>query len=165
MATALGVAGATRAEYECGRPEAGMPVVCSPSNYDAAADDNIVYRPCEANGDDFSVRLTDDLSIRYDRDAAGDDQLVLPGDERDPLYSAFRIETDVAHAGDVSLFSSADATSNERGISVAHYGKSGALRTEIAGGSFSIASDCLHPVLSPPRLDGATTVMRSTACS
>ena len=32
-------------------------------------------------------------------------------------------------------------TSNGRGISVAHYGKSGALRTEIAGGSFSIASD------------------------
>ena len=45
LAVVLGVAGAARAENECGRPEAGTPIVCSPSNYDAATDGNIVYRP------------------------------------------------------------------------------------------------------------------------
>ena len=59
----------------------------------------------------------------------------------DPLYGAVRIETDADHAGDISFFSSADVTSNGRGISVGHYGRSGALRTEIAGGTFSIESE------------------------
>ena len=140
LAIALGVADAARAENECGRPEAGAPVVCSSSNYDAATDGNIVYRPGEANGSDFTIRLADDLSIRYDRDDPDDDQLVLPG-EGDPLYSAVRIETDADHASDISLFSSADVISNGRGISVGHYGRSGGMRTEIVGGSFSIASD------------------------
>ncbi len=143
LAVVLGGAGAARAENECGRPEAGTPIVCSPSNYDADTDGNIVYRPGEANGDGFTIRLADDLSIRYDRDDPDDDQLVLPG-EGDPLYSAVRIETDADHASDISLFSSADVISNGRGISVGHYGRSGAMRTEIAGGSFSIASDWLR---------------------
>ncbi len=140
VAVALGVAGTARAENECGQPEAGTQVVCSPSNYDAATDGNIVYRPGETSGSDFAIRLADGLSIRYDRDDPDDDQLVLP-DEGGPLYSAVRIETGADHAGDISLFSSADMSSNARGISVGHYGRSGALRTEIAGGSFSIASD------------------------
>ena len=143
LAVALGVAGTARAENECGEPEAGTPIVCSPSNYDAATDGNIVYRPSEADGADFTIRLTDDLSIRYDRDDPDDDQLTCPlcGD---PLYSAVRIETDADHVGDVSLFSSADVTSNARGISVGYYGKSGAMRTEISGGSFSIESDWIR---------------------
>ena len=140
LVVVLGVADAARAENECGRPEAGTPIVCSASNYDAATDGNIVYRPSEANEGDFTIRLTDDLPVRYDRDDPDDDQLVFPHDGA-PLYSAVRIETDADHAGDISLFSSADVTSNARGISVAHYGMSGAMRTEIAGGSFSIASD------------------------
>ena len=140
LAVALGVAGAARAENECGEPEAGTPVVCSPSNYDAATDGNIVYHPSAADGDDFTIRLTDDLSVHYDRDDPDDDQLIFPVEE-DPLYSAVRIETGADHAGDISLFSSADVTSNARGISVGHYGMSGAMRTEIAGGTFSIASD------------------------
>ena len=140
LAVALGLTGAARAENECGRPEVGTPIVCSPSNYDAAADGNIVYRPGEASEGDFAIRLTDDLSIRYDRHDPDDDQLVLP-DDGEPLYSAVRIETNADHAGNISLFSSADVTSNARGISVGHYGKSGAMRTEIAGGSFSITSD------------------------
>ena len=140
LAVALGVSGAARAENECGRPEAGTPIVCSPSTYDAATDGNIVYRLSEVHEGDFTIRLTDDLSIRYDRHDPGDDQLVFPV-EGDPLYSAVRIETGADHVGDISLFSSADVTSNARGISVGYYGKSGAIRTEIAGGTFSIASE------------------------
>jgi len=140
LAVALGVAGPARAENECGPPEAGTPVVCSPSNYNAATDGNIVYRPGEAHEGDFTIRLTDDLSIQYDRDDPDDDQLVFPVDG-DPLYSAVRIEADADYAGDISLSSSADVTSNGRGVSVSHYGTSGAVRTEVAGGTVSIASD------------------------
>ena len=143
LAIALGGADTARAENECGRPEAGTPIVCSPSNYDAATAGNIVYRPGEAHEGDFTVRLADDLSIRYDRDDPDDDRLVFPV-SGDPLYSAVRIETGANHASDISLFSSADVSSNGRGISVGHYGKSGAMRTEVAGGSFSIASDWLR---------------------
>ena len=143
LSVALGIAGEVRAENECGRPEAGTPVVCSPSNYDAAVDGNIVYHPSETDRGDFTIRLSDGLPVRYDRDDPDDDQLVFPG-EGDPLYSAVRIETDGEHTGDVSLFSAADVTSNARGISVAHYGKSGAMRTEIAGGTFLITSDWLR---------------------
>ena len=140
LAVVLGGAGAARAENECGQPEAGVPVVCSPSNYDAATDGNIVYRPSETHKGDFTIRLSDDLAVHYDRHNPDDDQLVFPG-FGEPLYSAVRIETDADHTGDVSFFSSANVTSNGRGISVAHYGKSGAMRTEISGGAFSIASD------------------------
>ena len=140
LAVALGTAGSARAENECGRPEAGTPIICSPSNYDTATDGNLVYRPGEVDEGNFTIRLTEDLSIRYDRHEPGDDVLVFPV-SGDPLYSAVRIETDADYTGDVSFFSSADVTSNGRGISVAHYGKSGALRTEIAGGSLSIASE------------------------
>ena len=140
LAVVLGGARAARAENECGPPEAGMTIVCSPSNYDAAADGNIVYRPSETHRGDFAIQLGDDLQVGYDRHNADDDQLVFPG-VGGPLYSAVRIETDADHTGNVSFFSSADVTSNARGISIAHYGKSGAMRTEITGGSFSIASD------------------------
>ncbi|MDE0205086.1 MAG: autotransporter domain-containing protein [Candidatus Tectomicrobia bacterium] len=140
LAVVLGGAGAAWAENECGVPEAGTPVVCSAANYDAAADGNIVYRPCETHRGDFTLRLSDDLTVSYDRHDPDDDQLVFPG-AGEPLYTAVRIETDAEHEGDVSFFSSADVTSNARGISVAHYGKSGALRTELTGGSLSIAGD------------------------
>ena len=143
LGIALGGAGAAWAENECGRPEAGTPVVCSPSNYDTATDGNIVYRPGEAHEGGFTIRLADDLSIRYDRDNPDDDQLVLPQDG-EPLYSAVRVETGADHAGNISFLSSADVTSNGRGISVDHNGKSGALRTEVAGGTFTIASDWLR---------------------
>ena len=137
LAVVLGGAGAARAENECGPPEAGVPVVCSPSTYDADTDGNIVYRPSEGG---FTIRLTDDLTVRYDRHDPDDDQLLFPVIGY-PLYSAVRIETGADHSGGVSLFSSADVTSNARGISVAHYGKSGAMRTEVSGGTFSIKSD------------------------
>ena len=143
LGVVLGGAGAAWAENECGRPETGTPVVCSPSNYDAATAGNIVYRPGEAHEGGFTVRLVDDLSIRYDRDDPDDDRLVFPV-SGSPLYSAVRVETDADHAGDISFLSSADVTSNGRGVSVAHNGRSGALRTEVSGGSFSIASEWLR---------------------
>ncbi|MDE0206323.1 MAG: autotransporter outer membrane beta-barrel domain-containing protein [Candidatus Tectomicrobia bacterium] len=140
LAVVLAGAGAARAENECGPPEAGMPVVCSPSNYDADSDGNIVYHPSETHRGDFTIRLSDGLEVRYDRHDPDDDQLIFPTFGA-PLYSAVRVETDTDHEGNVSLFSSANVTSNARGISVAHYGTSGATRTEISGGSLSIASD------------------------
>ena len=140
LAVVLGGGGAARAENECGPPETGVPVVCSPSNYDADTDGNIVYRPSETHRGDFTIRLSDDLAVRYDRHDPDDDQLLFPTFGA-PLYTAVRIETGADHEGNVSLFSSADVTSNARGISIAHYGKSGAMRTEISGGAFSIASD------------------------
>ena len=140
LVVVLGGAGAAWTESECGPPEAGVPVVCSPSTYDADMDGNIVYRPSETHGGAFTIRLTDDLTVRYDRHDPDDDQLLFPV-IGDPLYSAVRIETGADHAGGVSFYSSADVTSNARGISVAHYGKSGAMRTEISGGAFSIMSD------------------------
>ena len=140
LAVMLGGVGAARAENECGPPQAGSPVVCSPSTYDAATDGNIVYRPSEAHQGGFTIRLADDLTVRYDRHDPDDDQLLFPV-IGGPLYSAVRIETGGDHTGSVSFFSSADVTSNARGISVAHHGKSGAMRTEISGGVFSITSD------------------------
>ena len=140
LTVVLGAVGAARAENECGRPEAGTPIVCSPSNYDADAEGNIVYRLTKAHSGNVVVRFVDGLSIRYDLDNP-DDRLFFSGTLSDkPLYSAVRVETDADYEGDISLFSSADVTSNGRGISVAHQGKSGALHTEISGGTFSIDS-------------------------
>ena len=144
LTVVLGAVGAARAENECGRPQAGTPIVCSPSNYNAATDGNIVYRLTKADGGNVVIRFVDGLSIRYDRDNLDDDPVVFPqGSGRlsgDPLYSAVRIETDADYGGNISFFSSADVTSNGRGISIAHQGKSGALHTEISGGTFSIDS-------------------------
>ena len=144
-AIALGVGGAARAENECGRPKAGIPVVCSPSSYDPATDGNIVYRPSEAHGGEFKIRLTDDLSLRYDHRAnPNDDHLFFPGSESTRFHSAVRIETSADYEGDISLSSFADVTSTGRGISLSHNGKSGSLRTEILGGSFSVESDWIR---------------------
>ena len=57
---------------ECGAPEPGGEIVCTPSDYDAAEDGNIFYDPDEWHGD-FTLRLPDDLVVDYDRDNPGDD--------------------------------------------------------------------------------------------
>ena len=148
MTIVLGAFGAARAEEECGPLTAGAPIVCSPSNYDAVTDGNIVYRLTNGHGGNVVIRFVDGLSIRYDRDNLNDDKLFFHrpvGGKSIPLYSAVRITTDADYTGDISLFSSADLISNGRGISVAHNGKSGALRTEISGGSFSIKSEWSLP--------------------
>ena len=145
LTVALAVFGTARAENECGRPPTGTPITCSPSNYNGSTDGNIVYRITNADGDDFVIRFMDDLSIRYDLDDPQDDRLFFTPAMEIPLYSAVRIETDGDYTGDISFFSVADVTSDGRGISVAHNGSSGALRTEITGGSFLIESEWSRP--------------------
>ena len=148
MTVVLGAFGAAQAEDECGPLAAGAPIDCSPSNYEADTDGNIVYRLTKMHGGNFLIRFVDGLSIRYDRGNLNDDQLFFhrPVDGKTiPLYSAVRITTDADYTGDISFFSAADLISNGRGISVAHNGKSGALRTEISGGSFSITGEWSLP--------------------
>ena len=130
----------------------GSSVVCSPSTYEAATDGNIVYRLTNAYGSNVVFRFVEGLSIRYDYTNASDDELLFPGKAGPkslggtPLYSAVRIQTDEDYEGDISLFSAADLiSSNGRGISVAHNGKSGALRTEVSGGTFEIESEWSLP--------------------
>ena len=150
-AVLLGAAGAARAENECGPLVGGSSVVCSPSTYEAATDGNIVYRLTNAYGSNVVFRFVEGLSIRYDYTNASDDELLFPGKAGPkslggtPLYSAVRIQTDADYMGDISLFSSADLISNGRGISVAHNGTSGALLTDVSGGSLSINSDWSLP--------------------
>ena len=143
----LGAWGAARAEDECGQPQDGA-VTCSPGNYDAATDGSILYHFTEADEDNIVIRFIEGLSIRYDLTDPDDDYVFFPGIppyDRDPLHSAVRIETNAEYEGDIHFTSYADVTSNGRGISVAHNGKSGALRTEILGGSFSIDSEWSLP--------------------
>ena len=143
----LDVCGAVRAEEECGRPQsAGASVICSPSNYDAATEGNIVYRLANGDGGGFVIRFVDDLSIAYTLEDPNDDRLFFsPLDSERSLYSAVRIETDAEYGSDISVFSSANVISDGRGISVGHHGKSGTLHTEISGGSFSIKSGWSQP--------------------
>ena len=144
----LAFGGVARAENECGAPEPGVEIVCSPSNYDPS-DGNIFYGPDESNGD-FTIRLTDDLVLDYDREAPGDDFYSLPGDPESRFYSAIWItpaEMGYGYKGDISVVSSADVTSNGRGISVGHYGESGALRMELTGGHFTTTGDRAHGIL------------------
>ena len=147
LTTVFGVWGAARAENECGRPEDGA-ITCSPANYEAATDGSILYHFTEADEDNIVIRFVEGLSIRYDLTDPHDDYISFPDIgvyEGDPLYSAVRIETNADYEGDIHFTSYADVTSNGRGISVAHNGKSGALRTEILGGSFSIDSEWSLP--------------------
>ncbi len=138
------------AENECGSPETGQEVVCSPSTYDPA-EGNIFYSFDENGRDetsgDFTIRLTEDLSISYDREVPGDDTWgaafsgtsasgavwISPGNPGD-------------YTGDVTLYSSADVTSNGRGIFIGHYGQSGMLRMAISGSDMMTTGEGGHAV-------------------
>ena len=135
-AITLGVC-ATHAKDECGTPEAGKEIVCSPASYDADTDGNIVYFPTETDAGEVRVRLTEDLTVRYDRTDPDDDQTVFP-DDGEPMPTAVRIETAAEHTGNVTVHSAADIVSNARGLSAAHYGRSGSIRTEVDGGTYQI---------------------------
>ena len=123
-------------------PEAGQDVVCTPSTYDPAGG-NIFYSHDENGEDetsgDFTIRLGGELSIDYDRERPGDDVYVSPADDQDRFHGAVWIAPGEVgeYAGDISLYSSADVTSNGRGIFAGHYGKSGALRMEVSGGDIA----------------------------
>lgn len=140
LAALLGAAEPARARNECGPPEAGRDVVCSPSTYDPAGG-NIFYSHDE-NGEDetsggFTVRLTGDLSIDYDRERPGDDVWAFPPNPEVRGHGAVWISPGEFgdYVGDISLYSSADVTSNGHGIFAGHYGRSGALRMDISGGN------------------------------
>ena len=162
LTAVVGAFAAARAEEECGPLAVGEPIVCSPSNYNAATDGNIVYRLTNAHRGNVVIRFIDGLAIRYKSDNP-DDKLFFPEEIAPPLnglplYTAVRIETDANYEGDISLFSSADVNSDARGISVAHHGKSGALRTEISDSSFSINSKWSLPhAIHSYRGDGYNT--------
>ena len=131
------------AEHECGPPVAGVEIVCSPSNYDPDRDGNIFYGPDDTN-EDIAIRLSEGLSIRYRREAPGDDVYVPPDDPGNPRYSAVWVtlwEAGSGKAGAIALTSFADVTSNGRGISVGHYGEAGPLRMEILGGSITTTGE------------------------
>ena len=141
----------TRAENECGPPEAGQEVVCSPSTYDPSGG-NVFYSYDENGMDetsgDFTIRLTEDLSINYDRERPGDDVWGFPPDPESRDSGAVWISPGEfgEYAGDVSLYSSADVTSNARAIFAGHYGQSGALRLEITGGAITTTGAGSHAI-------------------
>ena len=151
LAALLGIAGPAQAGNECGPPEAGREVVCSPSTYDPAGG-NIFYSHDEngrdETGGDFAIRLTGDLSIDYDRERPGDDVWVLPSDPEVDARGAVWISPGEfgEYAGDVSLYSSADVTSNARAIFAGHYGKSGALRMVVSGGDIKTTGEASHAI-------------------
>lgn len=138
LAAVLGVSGVARAENECGALSDGdNTITCSSSNYTKGS---IIYRLTQAHGD-INFQFMDGLSITYDLGDTDDDHVNFsprPPFNGDPLYSAVRIETDENYEGNISLTSEADVTSNGRGISVVHGGKSGTLTTTISDSAFSI---------------------------
>ena len=138
---AAALSGAARAADECGPAEAGQALICSPATYDPTSGGNIFYGPDDTFEDDFEIRLTGDLSVRYDRDASGDDVLVRRGDgsggsaEDRSRYGAVVIAPGGPDYGaNISVSSAADIVSNGRGILVYHEGASGALRLDIPDG-------------------------------
>ena len=140
LAALVGIAGQARAGNECGPPEPGREVVCTPSTYDPAGG-NIFYGHDETAGD-FTLRLGGGLSIDYDRERPGDDVYVYPFDG-ESFYGVVWIAPGEfgEYAGDVSLYSSADVTSNGYGIFAGRYGKSGALRLEVSGGDIATTGE------------------------
>ena len=152
LAALLAATGQARAANECGPPEAGREIVCTPSTYDPA-DGNIFYS-FDASGEDetdgdFTVRLGDGLAIDYDdRERPGDDVWVSPDDPEDRYYAAVWISPGRfgEYAGDVSVHSSADVTSNGQAIFAGHYGTSGALRLEVTGGDIATTGEGSHAI-------------------
>ena len=140
-----------QADNECGAAQSGEEVVCSPSTYDPAGG-NIFYSHDENGEDetsgDFTVRLDSDLSIDHDGERPGADVYVSPEDDEERNHGAVWITPGEfgEYTGDVSLYSSADVTSNGLGIFAGHFGKSGALRMEILGGDIRSGSKGSHAI-------------------
>ena len=145
LAAALAIGGEARAADECGPPQPGVEIRCTPSDYNAAEHGNIFYG-AEVSGGDFSIWLVDDLAVAYDRDAP-DDDLQLGGFDSTGLYrygAVVVVPGDSAHRGDIAVSSSADVTStgtNARGYIIGHIGVSGRIRMELEGGSVTTQGD------------------------
>ena len=138
---AVALSGAARAADECGPAEAGQSLTCSPATYDPSSGGNIFYGPDDAFEDDFEIRLTGDLSVRYDRNAPGDDVLIRrlgaagSSAEARSRYGAVVIAPGGPdYSADISVSSAADVATNGRGILVYHEGASGAVRLDVQGG-------------------------------
>lgn len=154
LAVLLGFAADARAEDECGPHEPGVEIVCSSANYDPS-EGNIFYGYGAGDGD-FTIRLREDLSVLYDRDAPGDDAYSFPGFPEFALPSGVLIGPEDGESigreevgnyrGDIFLYSSADVTSNGYGIWVGHYGLSGAVRMEISGGEITTPGDFVSAI-------------------
>ena len=135
------IVGETMAENECGPHESGREIICSPTNYDSADKGNIFYSPKASSGN-FRIKLIDGLVIGYDRDDPDDDVPASPSEPEIPLHSAVSIiPAETGYSGDISITSSADITSNAKGITAVHPGGSGALRAELTGGSITTGGD------------------------
>ncbi len=131
------IVGETMAENECGPPEPGREIRCSPTNYDSADKGNIFYSPGAASGN-FKISLIDGLVIDYDRDDPDDDVGFSPSDPANPIHSAVSIiPGDTDYSGDITISSSGEITSNAKGISGVLPGGAGDLRAELTGGSIT----------------------------
>ena len=139
LAAALGIGGEALAASECGPPQPGIAIQCTPSNYDTAQQGNIFYGAGVPDGD-FSIRLGDGLAVAYDRDAPDDDSLL--GDFDPAGLSRYGAVVVVpgggGRTGDIAVSSSADVTSAggvARGYIVGHIGALGRVRLDLEGGS------------------------------
>ena len=113
---------------KCGLPDGGGKIICSTN-----VTGNIVYEFDDPN--DYEV-LIDVPEIKY----SYDDYPIDFNQQEPPSLadlSAVRIKKE--GNGNLSFYSSSDVTSNVRGIFISHLG-TGALRTEINGGKFTINS-------------------------
>ena len=147
IVTAAAIAGTVRralADEECGAPEPGAEVVCTSANYDPDEDGNIYYAERVPDGD-FSLRLDKGLAVTYHSGDPDDDTLVselLPVGVlgRAHFSAVVAVPLDPAHAGDVTLTSSADVTATgyaARGYLAGRIGGSGGVALDLREGSIA----------------------------
>lgn len=151
IATAAALGGTARqtlAAGECGAPEPGVEVVCTPASYDPGEDGNIYYAEGVPDGD-FSLRLDKGLKVAYRSGDPGDDTLVselIPGGVlgRTHFSAIVAVPLNAAHSGDITLTSSADVTATgyaAHGYLVGRIGGSGRVALDLREGSIATDGD------------------------
>ena len=144
IAALAGGIGEAPAAEECGPPEPGVEVVCTPDNYDAGEDGNVYYAEQVPDGD-FSLRLDEGLAVTYHRDNPDDilvSDLVPGGHEH--FSAVVAVPLVPAHAGDITLVSAADVTVtgfNVRGYLAGRIAGTGGVGLDLRGGSISMEGD------------------------
>ena len=147
IATAAALAAAANpamAAEECGAPEPGVEVVCTPDRYHPAEHGNIHYAEHVPDGD-FSLRLEEGLAMTYVGGDPDDDTLVselVPwGTARHEHWSAVAVvPLDPAHAGDIAVTSAADIAvtgANGFGYLAGRIAGRGGVALDLRGGSLS----------------------------